>query len=78
MKVAFQFVVGFAHQVIMPIVRKDLIMKNGNVTTLNAPSLINGPSGQNAVSHVVVMANNHVLDIVLLVIMTIALVNQSK
>ena len=78
MKVAFQFAVVFAHPVIMPIAPMAVTMKNGNVITLNVLSLINGLSGQNAVSHVVVMVNNLELDIVPLGIVTIALVNQSK
>ena len=78
MKVAFQFVVVFAHQAIMPIVPMELVMKNENVIISNVQSLINGQNGANAVSHVVAMENNLELDTVLLATVTIVLENLFK
>ena len=78
MKVAFQFVVVSAHQVIMPIVPMDPIMKNENVIISSVQSLINGQNGPNAVSHVAVMESSLELDIVLPEIVTIVLENLFK
>ena len=78
MKVEFQFVVVSVHQVIMPIVPMELIMKNENVISSSVQNLINGQNGPNAASHVVVMENSLEPDTVQPEIVTIVSENLFK